>query len=494
MKPRSDTDQSIALIRTRQRVRAGSPRLVAITLTITLLFGAVPLTILWQFTERVAKAVTSVKESGLAETVLGTPLISVRRAPGTLSSEIRIGGLRNAVRPIIGRLPAESCLTVDVEGRSVAASKASVPLMPASNLKILVAAAAIHVLGVDFRYSTNLVGITNGTQIEGDLWVVGGGDPLLTAGNYPSTEVHPTLSPTRIEALIDALVSAGITSISGSVVGDESRYDVERFTPSLGLGVRGTEIGPLGALLLNDGVILSSPIKPDDPALSAAIEFTRLLNERGINVAGPPKTGTASVDLPVIATVNSAPLVDIVAEMLTNSDNNTAELMLKELGRSATAQGTRVAGIAAVQNILRQANVNIDGLTMTDGSGLDRNNRVTCATLQSILKQDGGFGPLTMGFATAGRNGTLSDLFLTSSVTGLMRGKTGTLTGVKSLSGVIPYSDNQAITFSLLLNGSGVSNQGVYRPIWAALTESLGKFSLRPTSTEIAPLSPTDAP
>lgn len=494
MKPPESTDHLIDLTRARQRVKAGSPRIVAVTLVGALIVGAIPLTVLWQMSERIGSAVTSIATPLNEETVLATPLISARRTPGTLSSEIRIGGLRSALRPIVRRLPADSCLTVSVEDRSVAAFNASTPLMPASNLKILVAAAAFQVLGPDFRYSTNLVGIANGTQIEGDLWVVGGGDPLLTAGDYPSSEIHPTMSPTRVESLLDALASAGITYISGSVVGDESRYDSERFTPTLGLGVRGTEIGPLGALLLNDGVIAASPIKPDNPALSAAIEFTRLLTERGITVAGRPKTGTASTDLPIIATVGSAPLVDIVTEMLTNSDNNTAELLLKELGRSVSGQGTRVAGIAAVQSTLLKAKINIDGLAMTDGSGLDRSNRVTCSTLQSILASDGGFGPVTMGFAVAGRNGTLSDLFLTGSVAGTMRGKTGTLTGVKALSGVVPYSDDQAVIFSLLLNGPGVSNQSTYRPIWFALTESLAEFSVHPTSTELSPLGPADAP
>lgn len=494
MNPHSSPESIISRTRTGQRVKAGSPRIITVTLIGALLVGAVPLTVLWQITERIANAVTSVEAPTTGETVLVTPLISARRTPGTLSSEIRIGGLRNSLRPIIRRLPADSCLTVDVEGRSVAASNISTPLMPASNLKILVAAAAFQVLGSDFRYSTKLVGIADQTQVQGDLWIVGGGDPLLTAGNYPSTEPHPTLSPTRIESLADALVAAGITSISGSVVGDESRYDSERFTPSLGLGVRGTEIGPLGALLLNDGVIQSSPIKPDNPALSAAIEFTRLLTERGISVVGAPKTGSASVDLPIIATLDSAPLVEIVAEMLTNSDNNTAELLLKEIGRSVNGQGTRVAGISAVQSTLRAANVNIDGLTMTDGSGLDRSNRVTCSTLQSILKSDGGFGPLTMGFAVAGRTGTLSDLFLTGPMRGRMRGKTGTLTGVKALSGVFPYTDSQAIIFSILLNGPGVSNQSAYRPIWLALANSLAEFSVHPTSAELSPLGPTDAP
>jgi D-alanyl-D-alanine carboxypeptidase/D-alanyl-D-alanine-endopeptidase (penicillin-binding protein 4) len=180
--------------------------------------------------------------------------------------------------------------------------------------------------------------------------------------------------------------------------------------------------------------------------------------------------------------------------MLTNSDNNTAELMLKELGRTETTQGTRISGIAVVLRVLQEANIDIAELAMTDGSGLDRSNRVTCSTLQSILVRDGGFGPLTMGFAVAGKNGTLSELFLTGPMTGVMRGKTGTLTGAKTLSAVIPHSDDQAIVFSMLLNGPGVSNQSAYRPIWLALTEALAKFSLHPTAEEISPLAALDKP
>ena len=494
MRFRSDPIERNQHTGSRQRVKAGSPRIVAVTLVTILLFGAVPLAGIWQISIRIANSVNSVQKPLVSEALLVTQLFSARRTPATLSSEVRIGGLRDSLRQISQRLPSESCLAVDVEGRHVVASSVAIPLMPASNLKILVAAAALELLGSNFEYTTSLVGITGGTAVQGDLWLVGGGDPLLTAGNYPSSEVHPTLFPTRIEILVESLVSLGITNISGSVVGDESRYDLERFTPSLGLGVRTTEVGPLGALLINDGVIATSPIKPDNPALSAAIEFTRLLAERGITVAQSPKTGTASTDMPILATVNSAPLANIIVEMLTNSDNNTAELLLKEIGKSYSGQGTRVAGIVGVQNVLKKLSINIDGLAMTDGSGLDRSNRVTCSTLQSILVKDGGFGQLTMGFAVAGRSGTLSDLFLNSPVTGSMRGKTGTLTGAKTLSGVVPYSENQAIIFSLLMNGSGVSNQGVYRPIWSALTEIFAKFSIHPTMDDLSPLGPSDAP
>lgn len=485
-------DESKGIGRARQRVKVGSPRVVAITLATLLLTGATPLTILWRYSSSTAHAVDAIASTANSDARSVTQLLSARRLPTTLSVETRLGGLRKSLKGLTSTLPSDSCLLVDVEGRRLVAINGGKALMPASSLKLVVASAALELLGPDFRFATTLRGVVNGGVVTGDVWLVGGGDPLLTLGNYTSTESHPTLTPTRIETLADELQAAGITAITGSVVGDESRYDVERYTPSLGLGVRSTEVGPLGALLINDGVILSSPIKPDNPALSAATEFSRILSERGLTVGATAKVGSASADLPLIATIQSAPLTDVIAEMLTNSDNNTAELLLKEIGFAVSGQGTRTAGIAAVMASLVKANINIDGLAMTDGSGLDRSDRVSCVTLQSLLIKDGGFGNLTSGLAIAGRSGTLSDLFLNSSVTAKMRAKTGTLTGAKALAGVIPYSPDegqQAIIFTLLLNGSGVSNQGIYRPLWSELTDSLARFSIHPTAMELAPIA-----
>ena len=485
------TSDSGGISRTRQRVKVGSPKVVALTLASLLLSGAVPLALLWRVSITTSNAVNSIASVATGQVTVGTPLFSARRVPATLSNETRLGALRDSLSRLSKRLPTESCLLVDVEGRRIAALNDTKALMPASSFKLVVAAAALEVLGPNFRFTTSLRGAASGGNVAGDIWLVGGGDPLLTLGNYTSTESFPTLSPTRVENLVDGLVAAGVTSISGSVVGDESHYDAERYTPSLGLGVRSTDVGPLGGLMINDGVILSSPIKPDNPALSSAIEFTRVLIERGISVVGLPKTGTGSADLPLIASVSSAPLTEVITEMLTNSDNNTAELLLKEIGFASSGQGTRVAGIAGVKTALTKLAISVDGLAMTDGSGLDRSNRVTCLTLQTLLVRDGGFGVLTSGLALAGRTGTLADLFTENPVTGIMRAKTGTLTGAKALAGVIPYSPKdgqQAVIFTLLLNGSGVSNQGAYRPIWTSLTEQLAKFSSRPNASEIAPL------
>ena len=382
---------------------------------------------------------------------------------------------------------SESCLIVDVEGRQIAALRPNLPVTPASTMKVLVAAVALEVLGSEFVYQTKLQGIQDGENISGDLYLVGGGDPLLISAQYPTIEPLPTFNGTSIEALADALVATGVRSVSGSVIGDESRYDKERFTPTLGLGIRTTEVGPLGSLMINDGVVTGNPIKPDNPALAAAQEFTNILISKGIAVSGAASVGVASADVPVVAEISSRPLPDVLAEMLTNSDNNTAELVLKEIGLSSLQQGTRLAGAQAMIATLTELGIPTEGLVVNDGSGLDRGNRVMCSTIQALLLRDGGFGQLGTGLAVAGRTGTLSDLFTEGAVTQRLRGKTGTLTGVKGLAGFVSYDAELASTFTLILNGSGVSNQSTYRPIWSALAEALARFSSSPSAAQISP-------
>jgi len=484
--PNNSVDISQSMKRANNKVRLGSPRVVATLLTTVLLVGSSIIGVAYKFVDDIAISVSS-HHAVIEVEGINASLLNARRAPAVLSSEIRIGGLLHALSETVKLMPDQSCLVVSVEGQRITAIKPNLPVIPASNMKLITASAALEVLGPDYVFTTKVVGVSVGSQIVGDLWLVGGGDPLLSTVGYPATESYPTLHPTNIGALIDALVAAGITEITGSIVGDESRYDTERFTPSLGLGVRTTEVGPLGSLLLNDGVVLASPIKPDQPALSAAQEFLRLLNERGVVVRGVAKIGTASVDLPVVASINSAPLSAIVEEMLTNSDNNTAELLLKEIGWQKLATGTRIAGAQVVQTTLQEMGLAIDGLVIVDGSGLDRGNRATCALLSSLLERDGGFGLLGSGLAIAGQTGTLHDLLADTTASDRLHAKTGTLTGAKALSGYVVYAPEKAATFSLILNGSGVSNQGEYRPIWNSLANSLGSLSEHPSVADIAP-------
>lgn len=482
----SQTEDSSGIQRARKKVKVGSARVVSSLLASVTLVGAISLGVLWKLVDGVAQSVTPIVSNSELQS-LSAPIINARRNPQTLSQDVRFRTLRSQLNSLGNRLPTDSCLIVDIEGKRIVGINEDLPLLPASNMKLVVAMVALDVLTPEFVFTTSLVGNVNGDVVDGDAYLIGGGDPLLVTGNYPSTEPYPTFNFTRLENLFDALRLQGITQIRGSIVGDESRYDAERFSPSLGLGIRGTEVGPLGALMVNDGVITGNPIKPDNPALGAVSEITNLLQNNGITVTGSPMVGQAPQELSTIAKVDSLPLSDIVAEMLTNSDNNTAELLVKELGFATTGVGSREAGLEVIKAKLVEWGIPLDALTFVDGSGLDRGNRLTCNTLSALLAKDGGFGPAGLGLAIAGRTGTLRDVLGDSLGAGKLRGKTGTLTGAKSLSGFVPYAADQASAFSLIINGANASNQTTYRPIWNALSDVLGGFSASPSAAELVP-------
>ncbi|MFM7492535.1 MAG: D-alanyl-D-alanine carboxypeptidase, partial [Acidimicrobiaceae bacterium] len=97
--------------------------------------------------------------------------------------------------------------------------------------------------------------------------------------------------------------------------------------------------------MINDGAVSGSPIKPANPALAAASEFTKLLASRGIAVRDTPEVGVSSSDTPLIASLESVTMREVVTEMLVNSDNNTAELLVKEIGRVGRGSATRIDGL-----------------------------------------------------------------------------------------------------------------------------------------------------
>ena len=153
---------------------------------------------------------------------LTTSMLDYRRAPADLA---RIGAdneLANSMDQLNAFIDGRSCLAVSVDGRAVSSWNGDVAVIPASTSKLLVGGAAIDVLGADYRFSTAVAAPTPFEGVvDGDLYLVGGGDPLLVATDYPLDDDLPT-SPTALDALADAVVAAGITSIRGAVVGDNS--------------------------------------------------------------------------------------------------------------------------------------------------------------------------------------------------------------------------------------------------------------------------------
>jgi serine-type D-Ala-D-Ala carboxypeptidase/endopeptidase (penicillin-binding protein 4) len=432
--------------------------------------------------------------------VLATPLLSFRRAPGLLARELSLDEFAAAVTEFGATLNDTSCVAVSLDGMPVAATRADVPLIPASNEKLLVGALALDQLGPGYRFTTEArAAAPQGGVVAGDLYLVGGGDPVLTSTTYPvENDLNPVTNPTSLDALADAVVGAGVQQIDGAVIGDGSRYDDEWYVPSWSEDIRGIEAGPFDALLVNDARVTGDAQRADDPAEAAARELTQLLADRGVDVAGAARSGTAPGDVGAIASVDSAPLRAVVGEMLSTSDNNTAEMLVKELGFERDGTGTREAGLARIQTTLRQWGTPTEGMVLDDGSGLSNENRVTCGAFVDVLARSGPKQPLGAGLPIAGTSGTLTDVFTDSPVTGQLRAKTGTLgnapfnadpPAVKALSGYLPVAGGGGtIEFSLLLNGPGpLTDQSQYRPIWDAMVSTLAGYPAGPSVAELGP-------
>ncbi|WP_420450324.1 D-alanyl-D-alanine carboxypeptidase/D-alanyl-D-alanine-endopeptidase [Ilumatobacter sp.] len=435
---------------------------------------------------------------------LATGLLDFRRSPDVVATAADIGALAVAVDPVLTFVDDRSCAAVSLDGVPVTSTNATLPVIPASNQKLLVALAALEVLGEESTFTTSVraAPVVDGV-VEGDVVIVGGGDPLLTSDDYPRDDPRlDVANPTSFDSLADALVAAGVTRVRGSVVGDGSRYDDEFSIDEWGEGVASVDAGPYDALLVNDALVLGRSERQEDPNVAAARELTRLLEDRGVTVDGGPTRESISDDAApateVIATVDSAPLVDVVSSMLLTSDNNTAEMLLKEMGVATSGEGTRAAGLDAMVAALNGLGVPMEGVSARDGSGLSSLNRVTCAAVLEVVRLAEG-GPIDEALPVAGRSGTLTDEFEGSQVTGRLRAKTGTLANepveadppaVKALAGYVdPPEGTSAATieFVLIANGADISDPEVYRPLWIAIGERFATHPGGPDRTTLGP-------
>lgn len=431
---------------------------------------------------------------------LATPLLSFRRVPGVIARDISRPALRRAVEEFGETLNATSCVSVALDGVPVVAVGGDRPVIPASNQKVVIGAVALEVLGPDAVYTTEVrSGPPSNGVVTGDLYLVGAGDPLLTSNTFPvQDDKHPVTTPTSLDALADGVVAAGVQRIDGAVIGDGSRYDDEWFVPSWDEDIRELEAGPYDALVANDARRTGSQARVPDPATGAAEELAALLADRGVTVGRGAAAGTTPSDATTIASVTSAPMTAVVAEMLGTSDDNTAELLVKELGVAAGTGGTRGAGLEVVRQTLESWGVATASLALADGSGLSSDNRLTCDALVAVLARGTPDGALGAGLPVAGRSGTLSDVLADSPVAGRMQAKTGSLgnpplgvdpPAVKALAGYVPVDGGGALDFALILNSAGedLTVAGSYVPIWERLAELLAAHPAGPPAEQLGP-------
>ena len=246
------------------------------------------------------------------------------------------------------RRPSTSCLMV-LRGSSVVFERnPDLAVMPASTMKLLTATAVLQHLRAGDRLRTRVLATSapNDGVVDGDLVLVGGGDPVLGTVDWAAHfERQPRLF-TPIEVLADRIVAAGIREVRGRVIGDDGRYDRQRYVRSWPQRyLDDNETGPLSALSVNDGFAVWNGPDPqdipwDDPPRDAAAVLTTLLRARGVTVAGEPAAGSAPATDPEVASIDSPTIGQLVTAMLEDSDNGTAELLLKELGLRVKGNGS----------------------------------------------------------------------------------------------------------------------------------------------------------
>ncbi|MER7699947.1 D-alanyl-D-alanine carboxypeptidase/D-alanyl-D-alanine-endopeptidase [Streptomyces sp. NPDC096095] len=357
-------------------------------------------------------------------------------------------GLRDTLAPLMGAPALGGKVAASVidtaTGEQLYASGAASPMTPASTIKIATTLAALSALGPDHRIATTAALSPDSHT----LTLVGGGDPTLSKAALRSIAADAA----------DALREGDRTSV-------RLTYDTSRYTgPVLHPISPNENIAPVTALMVDEGRLDGTDRGPaprtGDPAGDAARAFAAELRKAGVKVTGEPRAARAADKARTVATHRSAPLSALVERTLTNSDNDIAEALARQTaiakGESADFAGAR----RAVTKELKKLKVPVAGAHLADGSGLDRADRVTPALLTTLLARAAdpdrpGLRPVLTGLPVAGFSGTLGGRYREDSEgTGLIRAKTGTLSGVNSLAGTVVGPQGRLLAFAFLAAGS----------------------------------------
>jgi D-alanyl-D-alanine carboxypeptidase/D-alanyl-D-alanine-endopeptidase (penicillin-binding protein 4) len=438
---------------------------------------------------------------------------------------------------------------------------------PASNTKLFTTAAALALIGPEYKFKTTVE--TVGTldrygRLNGDLVLVGHGDPNLSGRELPyDLRTQRNDDPIQaLETLADALVTKGVKYIDGDIVADDSYFAFERY----GEGWSQDDLvwadgAPVSALTINDNVVFVNilpadragekafvSIKPfadyyrldnrivttpagttrkffvnrepgsttltlwgnlplddagatealaiEDPAEFAAGLFRQLLEKRGVVIYGHQRTRhtelatlstfTATAVAPshggsegstrpfksdqplVLASYESKPLVDDVRVVNKVSQNLHAEILLRLLGRERGTAGTIEGGLEVLRGFLTAAGITNDQYVFYDGSGLSRQNLVTPHAIVQLLRYSSSqpWGAAYKStFPVAGIDGSLSERLTAPRLQKRVLAKTGSLGGVKALSGFATTDSGQTVIFSILSNNLNLPTKRVTETI-----------------------------
>lgn len=413
----------------------------------------------------VAAVVTRGNDTSSAQAPPGHPLVTAD--PGVIpvsdsASVPTAAGLAAALAgpvadPNLGNLSGR--VTDAHTGKQIWEHRSDVPLLPASTNKTLTTGAALLALNRDERLTTTVVAADQ-TRQPGVVVLVGGGDPILSAA--PAGQETWYRGAARISDLADQVRKSGIAVTAVQV--DDSLFSGPDFAPGWDpADIDGGDIAPIQSVMLDAGRIQPTTVdsaRSRTPALDAgrALAAALRVDPAKVTMATSPPSGRQ------LASVQSAPLMERLRQMMNASDNVMAEAIAREVAKAAGRPESFAGAVAAVTDKLAGAGVDMTGATLVDSSGLSVLDRLTAKTLDEVVNAAAGpeqpaMRPLLDVLPIAGGSGTLSDRFLGGdpkmSSAGWLRAKTGSLTAVNSLAGVVTDVSGRVLTFAFISNDAG---------------------------------------
>ena len=365
-----------------------------------------------------------------------------------------------AADPNLGKLGGR--ITDAMTGKELWQMADDVPLVPASTNKVLTAAAALLTLDRQARLSTRVVAGSQNAQPGGPgvIVLVGAGDPTLSAAP-PEAPTWYRGAP-RISDLVEQVRRSGVTPTAVQV--DTSLFSGPTMAPGWDPSdVDNGDIAPIESAMIDAGRIQPTTVnsrRSKTPALDAGRELAKALglDPGAVTIAKAPSGARQ------LAVVQSAPLVQRLSEMMDHSDNVLAECIAREVAAAINRPLSFAGAVDAVTNRLSNAHIDTTGATLTDSSGLSVDDRLTAKTLDGTAQAAAGpdqpsLRALLDLLPIAGGSGTLADRFLDPATNqgpaGWLRAKTGSLTAINSLVGVLTDASGRVLTFAFISNAAG---------------------------------------
>ena len=363
--------------------------------------------------------------------------------------------------PNLGKLGGR--VTDAITGKELWSQLDDVLLQPASTNKTLTTAAALLALDREARVTTRVVAADQ----PGAVVLVGGGDPTLSAA--PPGQDTWYHGAARISDLAAQVRRSGVTPTAVQV--DTSLFSGPTFAPGWDpADIEGGDIAPIESVMLDAGRIqpaTDESRRSVTPALDAGHALAAALgvDPQQVTIARSPAPAGARQ----LGAVQSAPLIERLNEMMSLSDNVMAECIAREVAVSMHRSLSFTGAVDAVINRLNLAHVDTSGAALQDSSGLSVDDRLSAKTLDAVVQAAAGpdqpsLRALLDLLPIAGGSGTLSDRFLDATFhaagpAGWLRAKTGSLTHINALAGVVTDRSGRVLTFALISNDAGMTGR-----------------------------------